>query len=65
MSCTFFAVGCYIGMRAVQVLCEGKEQGWRVKNTIRVVTVITLYAALASLIIWYKAIPLLGFSPRD
>ena len=47
------------------MLCEGKEQARWIKNLIIVVTVITLYAALASLIVWYKEIPFLGFTPGD
>lgn len=65
MSYTFFAVGCYIAMRAAQVLCQGREKERWATVLIRAVAVVTLYAALASLIIWYKEIPLLGFDPRQ
>jgi hypothetical protein len=30
---------------------------------IKIVTVVMLYAALASIIVWYKEIQLLGFDP--
>ena len=63
MNYTFFAIGCYILMRGLQVLCEEKlKAGW-CKILIKTVTVIMLYAALASLIVWYKEISFLGFSP--
>ena len=63
MSYTLFAIGCYIVMRAVQVLFEEKQAARWYRILIRTVTIITLYAALASLVIWYKEMPLLGFDP--
>ncbi len=63
MNYTFFAIGCYIIMRALQVLFEEHMQKKWVKILIKVVTIITLYAALVSLVVWYKEIQLLGFDP--
>jgi len=65
MNYTLFAVGCYVGMRALQVLCEGSEKVKWVHVLIKVVGFITLYAALASVIVWYKEIPFLGFEPSN
>jgi len=62
---TLFAVGCYIGMRSLQVLSEGHEKAKWVRVLIKVAGIITLYAALASLIVWYKEINFLGFDPGD
>jgi hypothetical protein len=63
MNYTFFAIGCYIVMRGLQVLFEESLHAKWCKVLIRVVTLIMLYAALASLVVWYKEIPFLGFSP--
>ena len=65
MNYTFFAIGCYITMRAVQVLCEDHLHARWCKILIKTVTVLTLYSALASLVVWYKEIPFLGFGPGD
>jgi phosphate/sulfate permease len=64
MGYTLFAIACYIVMRGLQVLFEEKLQARWCKVLIKTVTVIMLYAALASLITWYKGIPFLGFSPK-
>jgi hypothetical protein len=63
MNYTFFAIACYIVMRGLQVLFEEKLQARWCRVLIKTVTIIMLYAALASLIVWYKEIPFLGFSP--
>ena len=63
MSYTLFAIGWYIVMRALQVLLEDRMQRRWCRVLIKTVTLLTLYAALASLVIWYKEIPLLGFNP--
>ena len=63
MNYTLFAIGCYIVMRGLQVLFEENLQAKWCKVLIKTVTVIMLYAALASLIVWYKEIPFLGFNP--
>jgi len=60
---TFFAIGCYILMRGLQVLLEENLQRRWCKILIKTVSVVMLYAALVSLIVWYKEIPFLGFSP--
>lgn len=65
MNYTFFAIGCYILMRGLQVLFEEQSQKLWFKVLIKVVTVITIYAALASLMVWYKEINLLGFGAGD
>ncbi|MCK4835800.1 MAG: hypothetical protein KAT17_04150 [Candidatus Aminicenantes bacterium] len=63
MNYTLFAIGWYIIMRGLQVLfAEYLEKKW-FKIMIKIVTVIMLYAALASIIVWYKEIHLLGFNP--
>ena len=63
MSYTLFAIGCYIVMRGLQVLFEDDLQSRWCKVLIKIVTGIMLYAALASLFIWYKEINFLGFAP--
>ena len=67
MSYTLIAVSCYIIMRGLQVLFERQlkdPESW-CGVIIKIVTVIMLFAALASIIIWYKPIPLLGFDPKN
>jgi hypothetical protein len=63
MNYTLFAIACYIIMRGLQVLfVEYLEKTWY-KVVIKSVTVIMLYAALSSLVVWYEKINLLGFDP--
>ncbi len=63
MSYTFFAIGTYIVMRALRVLLEDfKQKNWY-KVLMVVISLCVLYAAVASLVVWYKELPLLGFSP--
>jgi hypothetical protein len=63
MNYTLFAIGCYIVMRGLQVLLvEYLETLWY-KVVVKSVTVVMLYAALASLVVWYEKINLLGFDP--
>ena len=64
MNYTFFAIACYIVMRGIQVLLEEQNQKKWYKVLLKVVTVIMLFAALASLVVWYKEIWFLGFDPR-
>jgi hypothetical protein len=63
MNYTFFAIACYILMRGLQVLFEDNLKARWCKIVVKSVTVIMLYAALASLLVWYKEIPFLGFDP--
>lgn len=63
MNYTLFAIGCYIVMRGMQVLFEEDLQKRWCKILIKIVTGIMLYAALASLVIWYQDINFLGFNP--
>ena len=63
MNYTLFAIGWYIIMRGLQVLFEEHLQKKWFKILIRVVTIVMLYAALASIIVWYKEIHFLGFNP--
>ena len=63
MNYTFFAIGCYILMRGLQVFFEEQLKLRWCKILIKSVTVVMLYAALVSLIVWYKQIPFLGFDP--
>jgi len=63
MNYTLFAIACYIVMRGLQVLfVEYLETTWY-KVVVKSVTVVMLYAALASLVVWYHKINLLGFDP--
>jgi hypothetical protein len=63
MNYTLFAIACYIIMRGMQVLFEECAQRAWYKIVIKSMTVIMLYAALASLVNWYAKIQLLGFDP--
>jgi hypothetical protein len=63
MNYTLFAIACYIVMRGLQVLFAEYVQKLWYKIIIKSVTVIMLYAALASLVVWYEKISLLGFDP--
>lgn len=63
MNYTLFAIACYIVMRGLQVLFEEQAQKTWYKVLIKSVTVVMLYAALASLVNWYEKIHLLGFDP--
>ncbi len=63
MNYTLFAISCYIVMRGLQVLfIEYLDKFW-CKIVIKSVTVAMLYAALASLVVWYEKVNLLGFDP--
>jgi succinate dehydrogenase hydrophobic anchor subunit len=63
MNYTLFAIACYIIMRGMQVLFEEYAQRSWYKIAIKAMTVVMLYAALASLVVWYGKINLLGFDP--
>ena len=63
MNYTLFAIACYIVMRGLQVLFEEQAQKSWYKILIKSVTVVMLYAALASLVNWYEKIHFLGFDP--
>jgi hypothetical protein len=63
MNYTLFAIAWYIIMRGLQVLFEEHLQKKWFKILIRLVTIVMLYAALASIIVWYKEIHFLGFNP--
>ncbi|MCU0235656.1 MAG: hypothetical protein MUC72_01055 [Acidobacteria bacterium] len=61
MNYTLFAIACYIVMRGLQVLfVEHLDKLWY-KIVIKSATVVMLYAALASLVVWYEKVNLLGF----
>lgn len=63
MNYTLFAIACYIIMRGLQVLfVEYLDTLWY-KIVIKSATLVMLYAALASLVVWYGKINLLGFDP--
>lgn len=63
MNYTLVAIACYIVMRGLQVLfVESLDRLWY-KVVIKTATVVMLYAALASLVVWYHKINLLGFDP--
>ncbi|MDD5067194.1 MAG: hypothetical protein PHF84_09125 [bacterium] len=61
MNYTFFAIGCYIIMRGLQVLFEEKKEKKWARLLIKGWTVFTLYAGLASLAVWYIEVPFLIF----
>jgi hypothetical protein len=63
MNYTLFAIACYIVMRGMQVLFEESLKKKWFKITIKIITIVMIYAALASIIVWYQEIHLLGFSP--
>jgi hypothetical protein len=63
MNYTLFAIACYIIMRGLQVLFEDHLKAPWCRILIKSITILMLYAALASLIVWYKQIPMLGFNP--
>jgi hypothetical protein len=63
MNYTLFAIACYIIMRGLQVLFEEYAQKPWYKIVIKSMTVVMLYAALASLVDWYAKIQFLGFDP--
>ena len=63
MNYTLFAIACYIIMRGLQVLFEEHNKKKWYRTLVKVVTVVMLYAALASIIVWYLEIPFLGFDP--
>jgi hypothetical protein len=63
MNYTLVAIACYIVMRGLQVLLvEYLDKRWY-KIVVKSVTVVMLYAALASVVVWYHKINLLGFDP--
>ncbi len=63
MNYTLFAIACYIVMRGLRVLfAEYLDRPW-CKWLVKSVTVVMLYAALASLFVWYQKANLLGFDP--
>jgi hypothetical protein len=63
MNYTLFAIACYIVMRGLQVLLSEYAQKLWYKIVIKSMTVVMLYAALASLVVWYEKIQFLGFDP--
>ena len=65
MNYTLFAIACYIVMRGLQVLfVEYLDKLWY-KVVIKSVTVAMLYAALASLVVWYGKDQPAGVRPGE
>jgi hypothetical protein len=64
MNYTFFAIACYIVLRAFQVLFEEKSKKKWYRNSVKVIALITLYSGFASLLVWYLEIHLLGFCSK-
>lgn len=62
---TLFAIACYIILRGMQVFFEEYNDKHWYRVTIKIWTGFMLYAALASLIIFYAEIPFLGFEGLD
>jgi len=66
MSYALFAIACYIILRGLQVLLEEHLQKKWCKTLVKVWTVFMLYAALASLLVYYLGkVHFLGFTPGD
>ena len=63
MNCAFYTIAGYIVMRGLQVLFAEYAQKLWYKIVIKSMTVVMLYAALASLVVWYEKIQFLGFDP--
>jgi hypothetical protein len=64
MNYTFIAIGCYILMRGLQVLFEGsKDKSWY-KILMKIISIMVLYVAVASVIAFYLNWWLLGFDPH-
>ena len=65
---TLFAISCYIILRGLQVLLEEHAQKTWYKRLIKTWTVLMLYAALVSLIVFYGELSdiwFLGFSAGE
>ncbi len=63
MNYVLFAIGCYIIMRALQVVFEDQRGKSWFKVVIKVWALFTIYSGLAALIVFYfENIKLLGFS---
>ena len=65
---TLFAISCYIILRGLQVLLEEHLQRRWCKRLMKTWTVIMLYAAFVSLIVFYgelAKVPFLGFKAGD
>ncbi|MGA2143018.1 MAG: hypothetical protein ABSG94_11445 [Brevinematales bacterium] len=61
MDYTFFAIACYIVMRAFrQIFEEYREKTW-FKIIYKIIAVATCYAGLAAILVWFFQIRLLGF----
>jgi hypothetical protein len=66
MNYALFAIACYIVMRGLQVLLEEHLQKRWCRILVKAWTVFTLYAALASLLVYYLGkVHFLGFAPGD
>jgi hypothetical protein len=64
MNYVLFAIGCYIILRALQVLLEEHLGRRWCRTLIKAWTIVTLYAALVGLIAFYTArVYFLGFPP--
>ena len=61
MNYTFFALACYIVMRAFKQLFEEYQGKLWFKVVYKIITALTLYAALAALIVWFFNFKMLGF----
>lgn len=62
MNYALFAVSMYVLMRGLQVLLENSKLPFA-GLIIKISAIVLVYAAAASLIVWYVEIPLLGFDP--
>jgi hypothetical protein len=61
MDYTFFAISCYIVMRAFrQIFEEYREKTW-FKIIYKIMAGVTCYAGLAAILVWFVQIRFLGF----
>ena len=61
MNYSLFAVSCYIVMRAFKQIFEDyKDEKW-FKITYRIIAVLTCYAGLAAILVWFFQVRFLGF----
>lgn len=65
MSYTMFAISAYIFMRAfAEATPDFRNKSWHKIISI-LIAVLVLYSAVAALLTFYVAVPLLGFDPKS
>lgn len=63
MNYTFFAISCYILMRSLEVLLKDSPNEKRRRVCVNAAAFLALYAAVASMVVWFVQLHLLGFDP--